>query len=77
MRKAKQRWQTRLRQIRTVTTHRPRASVTLPDPNYELETRNYFIGELSCRFNARSPYLRCAINPSGPCENCLHYEKSN
>jgi hypothetical protein len=25
-------------------------------------------------FNARSGYMRCAINPSGPCQNCRHYE---
>lgn len=33
-----------------------------------------FIGDISCRYNARSPYLRCATNPNGPCEGCLHYE---
>lgn len=28
------------------------------------------IGDLSCKFNANSSKLRCAINPSGPCEGC-------
>lgn len=28
-----------------------------------------WIGWLSCDHNARSPYLRCAINPVGPCSN--------
>lgn len=37
--------------------------------------QKYYIGELSCRYNALSPYLRCAVNPEGPCENCKHYEK--
>ncbi|OUC12282.1 MAG: hypothetical protein B0A82_23495 [Alkalinema sp. CACIAM 70d] len=32
------------------------------------------IGNLNCRHNAHSAYLRCAINPIGPCEGCLHYE---
>lgn len=31
------------------------------------------IGDLRCRFNARSPYLRCAVNPLGPCETCQAY----
>lgn len=32
------------------------------------------IGNPSCRFNARSQYIRCAVNPAGPCEECSHYE---
>ncbi len=32
------------------------------------------IGNQSCRFNARSQYIRCAVNPGGPCEECSHYE---
>ncbi|PZU97298.1 MAG: hypothetical protein DCE90_07005 [Pseudanabaena sp.] len=34
----------------------------------------YVIGKVSCKYNARSPYLRCAINPDGPCQDCRHYE---
>ncbi|NJL42133.1 MAG: hypothetical protein HC881_22590 [Leptolyngbyaceae cyanobacterium SL_7_1] len=34
----------------------------------------YMIGDLSCRFNARSNYIRCAVNPYGPCQNCPFYE---
>jgi hypothetical protein len=34
----------------------------------------YFIGDITCQFNARSAHLRCAVNPSGPCETCLHYQ---
>ncbi len=32
------------------------------------------IGDLSCAYNARSPHIRCAVNPSGPCQNCLDYQ---
>ncbi|MFT0796536.1 DUF6464 family protein [Synechococcus sp. H70.1] len=32
------------------------------------------LGDPSCRFNAHSPLLRCAVNPSGPCQGCPHYE---
>lgn len=31
-----------------------------------------FIGDVFCRYNAKSPYLRCAVNPCGSCENCSH-----
>lgn len=39
-----------------------------------VEGLGYIIGDLTCQFNARSPHLRCAINPSGPCKGCPHYE---
>lgn len=32
------------------------------------------IGDTTCRNNARSPYIRCAVNPCGPCEGCGSYE---
>ncbi|BAZ43593.1 hypothetical protein NIES4102_05940 [Chondrocystis sp. NIES-4102] len=35
----------------------------------------YFIGDTTCVNNANSPYIRCAINPSGPCEGCVHYQE--
>ncbi|QLE42233.1 hypothetical protein FD723_18610 [Nostoc sp. C052] len=33
------------------------------------------IGDVSCEYNAKSQYLRCTVNPCGPCEGCQHYEK--
>jgi hypothetical protein len=33
------------------------------------------IGNGSCKNNAHSLYLRCAINPDGPCEGCPSYTK--
>ncbi|AFZ58460.1 hypothetical protein H6G54_06260 [Anabaena cylindrica FACHB-243] len=41
---------------------------------YYLEGIGYLIGDISCQFNARSGYVRCAVNPSGPCQDCRHYE---
>lgn len=41
---------------------------------YYLEGVGYLVGDISCRFNARSCYLRCAVNPQGPCQDCRHYE---
>lgn len=44
-----------------------------PDATY-IDQFGYVIGDISCRFNARSPHVRCAVNPSGPCQDCRHYE---
>lgn len=30
----------------------------------------WVIGDPLCHFNARSPLLRCAVLPEGPCERC-------
>jgi hypothetical protein len=46
-----------------------------PDATY-IEQFGYVIGDISCRFNARSPHVRCAVNPSGPCQDCSHYESA-
>lgn len=34
----------------------------------------WVVGDATCRFNARSELLRCAVNPDGPCAGCQHYE---
>ncbi|MGF1492582.1 MAG: DUF6464 family protein [Microcoleaceae cyanobacterium] len=34
----------------------------------------WVLGEISCRYNARSELVRCAINPDGPCHGCESYE---
>ena len=41
-----------------------------------VEPERYFIGDISCRYNAHSPYLRCAVNPHGSCEQCSYYEQN-
>jgi Family of unknown function (DUF6464) len=41
---------------------------------YYLEGVGYLVGDISCKFNARSGYIRCAVNPDGPCQGCRHYE---
>ncbi|MBW4520540.1 MAG: hypothetical protein KME16_12665 [Scytolyngbya sp. HA4215-MV1] len=38
-----------------------------------LEDR-WILGDVSCRFNARSEIIRCAVNPYGPCDRCPFYE---
>ena len=34
---------------------------------------SWVIGDPACRFNARSPLLRCAVLPEGPCDRCAHF----
>ncbi|HIK55199.1 MAG TPA: hypothetical protein IGS37_08560 [Synechococcales cyanobacterium M55_K2018_004] len=55
------------------------ASRTLPplrlDPEQQyVEGLGFIIGDLTCRYNARSSYVRCAVNPLGPCSGCTQYE---
>jgi hypothetical protein len=38
------------------------------------DLRKKIVGNPDCRFNARSPHLRCAINPCGPCDGCQEFE---
>ena len=45
-----------------------------PEEQY-LEGVGYVIGDLSCSYNARSPYIRCAVNPNGLCQDCRHYHQ--
>jgi Family of unknown function (DUF6464) len=32
------------------------------------------IGDTSCLYNAQSQLLRCAINPAGDCDRCIHHQ---
>ncbi len=74
LRKLKQRWQARLRRARLMTdSHRREELSRYYYDNEPIEER-YAIGDVSCHYNARSPYIRCAVNPSGPCTDCPHYK---
>lgn len=44
-----------------------------PDERY-VDGMGLVIGDITCQLNARSPYIRCAVNPTGPCEECRFYE---
>ncbi len=43
------------------------------DDLHYVDGMGYMIGDITCDLNARSPYLRCAINPMGPCDGCSAY----
>ena len=74
MRRAEANAQARLRAVleeaAAIRLRRIRLSM---DQDY-IEGVGYLMGDITCRFNARSTYLRCAVNPSGPCEECSHYQ---
>ncbi|HEY9699337.1 MAG TPA: DUF6464 family protein [Trichocoleus sp.] len=75
LRRADARAQERLRlAIDSVSTRGlPRMGLS-PEHHY-VEGIGYMIGDLTCRFNARSSYIRCAINPMGPCQGCSQYQE--
>jgi Family of unknown function (DUF6464) len=44
-----------------------------PDEHY-VDGMGFVIGDITCELNARSPLLRCAVNPQGPCQGCRDYQ---
>jgi len=34
----------------------------------------WVIGNANCLYNARSEWVRCAVNPEGSCHDCRVYE---
>ena len=34
----------------------------------------WIIGDETCRYNAGSEMIRCAVNPNGPCQGCRYWE---
>jgi hypothetical protein len=49
-------------------------SAERPVERSRLEGR-WVIGDATCRYNARSELLRCAVNPLGPCDRCRFFEQ--
>ncbi len=76
IRKTQLRTRSRLRQAALdLSGVRVRQNIRHPESDrYYLEGVGYLIGDISCKFNAQSGYIRCAVNPSGPCQNCRYYE---
>lgn len=73
-----QRGRDRLREILARSDYRmgfhdPLTMTGDPELRY-IDRVGYILGDTSCQFNARSPHMRCAVNPEGPCEGCRHYE---
>lgn len=84
MRRSEAQTQAKLRQAMAVTRVRTRYTSSQSSnaalggsqvsDRYYLEGVGYLIGDITCQFNARSGYIRCAVNPQGPCQGCRHYE---
>ena len=74
MRQAEARARERLRLAMERAARMPLRTAPLPSELQYINEVGEIIGDLSCRFNARSPYLRCAVNPLGPCQSCSHYQ---
>lgn len=34
----------------------------------------WVLGDATCRYNAHSELMRCAVNPDGPCAGCRFFE---
>lgn len=72
-----QRLQSRNRRL-TVTdssSHRRSKRIARDPEEQYIEGVGYVIGDLSCSYNARSPHIRCAVNPDGLCQDCRHYHQ--
>ena len=70
--------ETRARQQLSLAMERasmmPLRMPNLPPEVQYVEGVGELIGDITCKFNARSAYLRCAVNPDGPCQGCRYYQ---
>ena len=74
IRKAEMRARSNIRSAMEATAmRRLECNPPLPEQQY-VEGVGFLIGDISCQYNARSAYIRCAINPQGPCKECRYYE---
>jgi hypothetical protein len=48
-------------------------SATRPEEQSPIDGQ-WTIGDATCKYNARSTLIRCAIHPIGPCEGCKFRE---
>lgn len=74
IRQSNARAQTRLNLVMESVAARGLATIRMAADHDYVEGLGYVIGDISCQFNARSPHLRCAVNPSGPCDQCAHHQ---
>ncbi|MEG3986153.1 DUF6464 family protein [Microcoleus sp. Pol7_A1] len=74
MRSAETQARDRIAAARLAVANRPlRSQLAIADRTY-IEGLGYPIGDITCEYNARSNYIRCAVNPSGPCQDCRYYQ---
>ena len=64
----------RLNSVRLVVNYREITGISNQAEQRYIEGVGYIIGDLTCKFNARSSQVRCAVNPLGPCKGCRDYQ---
>jgi hypothetical protein len=74
MRQVDARGQARLRLAIDSVAARGLPTLQLQPEQHYVEGMGYVIGDITCRFNARSHLIRCAPNPFGPCQGCSQYQ---
>lgn len=74
LRRADAQAQARLQLVLESVATRGLAQLSRPEDQHYVDELGYIVGDQSCTFNARSPYIRCAVNPMGPCDTCRHYQ---
>lgn len=73
----KKRWQQKLERTRLIMgyLHQHNALESIEADSFcSIIIAQQNIGDITCLYNANSPYLRCTVNPCGPCESCQDYQ---
>jgi hypothetical protein len=50
--------------------------LVIPPAERSLVGGRWMLGDTTCRYNAHSELVRCAVNPTGPCQTCRFYESA-
>lgn len=74
LRRADAQAQARLQRVLESVARRGLTQLPHLEEQHYVEELGYILGDQTCMFNARSPYIRCAVNPLGPCDTCRHYQ---
>lgn len=64
----------RIAAARLAVANRPLQTQLQTADRIYIEGLGYPIGDITCEYNARSNYIRCAVNPEGPCQDCRYYK---
>jgi Family of unknown function (DUF6464) len=64
----------RIAAARLAVANRPLGTQLQTADRIYIEGLGYPIGDITCEYNARSNYIRCAVNPEGPCKDCRYYK---
>ncbi|MGD1808336.1 DUF6464 family protein [Dapis sp. BLCC M126] len=64
----------RLNSIRLAVNYREITAISSQPEQQYIQGVGYIVGDITCKFNARSSQVRCAVNPLGPCKDCRDYQ---